>query len=171
MTVPAVPAVPARTAGGGVAPGAATAAPRPAGDHLPPPAPGPRHDLDTRTDVHDLVVRFYREVVFDAVLSPVFDEVAQTDWSTHIPKLVDFWCRILLGEPGYDGVVLAAHRHVHDVEAFRIEHFDRWYELWVESIDAGWEGPVAEHAKAHARRVGGVLAHRLLDVDWDPSTP
>lgn len=150
--------------------GASLDTPAGAGADVPADTPaGVPTDLATRTDVHDLVVRFYREVVFDPVLEPVFDEVAQTDWSTHIPKLVDYWCRVLLGEPGYEGVVLTAHRHVHDVEAFRVEHFDRWYELWVQSIDAVWEGPVAEQAKAHARRIGGVLAHKLLDLDWDPA--
>ena len=101
------------------------------------------HDLDRRRDIHDLVVRFYREVVFDDLLEPVFGEVAEVDWSTHIPKLIDYWCRVLLGEPGYDGAILAAHRHVHEIDAFRLEHFDRWYALWVTSIDDGWSGPEA----------------------------
>jgi hypothetical protein len=45
-------------------------------------------DLDTRTQIHDLVVRFYREVVFDDLLGPVFADVAEVDWSVHIPKLI-----------------------------------------------------------------------------------
>lgn len=51
----------------------------------------PTRDLDTRPQIHDLVVRFYREIVFDDLLGPVFDEVAEVDWSTHIPKLIDYW--------------------------------------------------------------------------------
>ena len=38
-----------------------------------------RHDLDRRADIHWLVVAFYREVVFDDVLGPVFEEVAETE--------------------------------------------------------------------------------------------
>lgn len=125
-------------------------------------------DLEQRTDVHDLVVGFYREIVFDDILEPVFGEVAEVDWSVHIPRLIDYWCRVLLGEPGYDGSVLAAHRHVHDIEPFRVEHFDRWFSLWVACVDGGWRGPVAEQAKAHAARIGRTLARRLLDVDWEP---
>jgi hypothetical protein len=34
----------------------------------------PRGDLDTRTAVHDLVVAFYREIVFDDLLAPLFEE-------------------------------------------------------------------------------------------------
>mgnify|MGYP000346625624 CR=1 FL=1 len=36
-------------------------------------------DLDSRSAIHDLVVRFYREVVFDDLLGPVFGEVAEVD--------------------------------------------------------------------------------------------
>jgi hemoglobin len=123
-------------------------------------------DLDSRTAIHDVVVHFYREVVFDELLGPVFDEVAEVDWSLHLPKLVDYWCRVLLREPGYDGLILAAHRHVHEIQPFRLEHFDRWYELWVASIDSRWAGPGAESAKAHARHIGEVLARQLGVGSW-----
>ncbi len=58
-------------------------------------------DLATRGQIHDLIVGFYREIVFDDLLGPVFGEVAEADWAVHIPKLVDYWCRVLLGHPGY----------------------------------------------------------------------
>lgn len=128
----------------------------------------PTADLARRADIHDLVVGFYREIVFDDLLEPMFGEVAEVDWAAHIPRLIDYWCRVLLDEVGYRGAIVAAHRHVHDIEAFRIEHFDRWYELWVRSVDAGYAGPLAEKAKAHAARIGASLARQLLDVTWQP---
>jgi hemoglobin len=125
-------------------------------------------DLVSRSEIHDLVVRFYREIVFDDMLAPVFDEVAEVDWSTHIPKLIDYWCRVLLGEPGYDGWLLHAHQEVHALEAFRPEFFDRWYLLFVDTVDAGWRGAIAERAKSHAARMATVLARRILGIDWQP---
>ena len=127
-----------------------------------------RRDLDTRSQIHDLVVRFYREIAFDDLLGPVFGEVAEVDWAAHIPRLIDYWCRVLVGEPGYDGFILAPHRRVHEMEPFRPELFDRWYRLFVEAVDDGWRGPAAEKAKSHAGRIARVLARRLLDVDWTP---
>ena len=132
------------------------------------PGPEVAPDLDSRAQIHDLVVAFYREVVFDEVLEPVFGEVAEVDWALHIPKLIDYWCRVLLREPGYQGRILEAHRHVHDIEPFRIEHFDRWYALWEASIDARWSGPGAKAAKAHAAHIGATLAKQLLGTDWVP---
>jgi hemoglobin len=127
-----------------------------------------KRDLDTRGQIHDLVVRFYREIAFDDLLGPVFEEVAEVDWSTHIPRLIDYWARVLLREPGYDGFILGPHRRVHDTEPFGVEHFDRWYRLFVDVVDAGWRGPVAERAKSHAARTARMLARQLLEVEWTP---
>jgi hemoglobin len=125
-------------------------------------------DLDTRGAIHDVVVHFYREVVFDDLLGPVFGEVAEVDWAEHIPKLIDYWSRVLLGDRGYVGRIVASHRHVHGLEPLGLEHFDRWFALWETSIDAGWAGPVAERAKRHAARVATSLARQLLGVPWQP---
>lgn len=126
-------------------------------------------DLSTRTEIHDLVVEFYRAIVNDAELGYIFGEVAEVDWTLHIPKLIDYWCRVLLKQPGYDGYILAAHQHVHGIEPIPREMFDRWYLMWVDSIDGTWEGPIAEQAKAHGAKTMKMLAHRLRDEEW--STP
>ncbi len=127
-----------------------------------------RGDLSTRTDVHDLVVEFYREVVLDEVLEPIFGETAEVDWAQHIPKLIDYWCRILLGEGSAAGSVTAVHRHLHRIEPIRAEHCDRWYRLWTQSVDAQWVGPTAEHATAHAAALMAGMAKHLFGFSWSP---
>ena len=126
-------------------------------------------DLSSRADIHDLVVQFYREIVFDELLEPVFGEVAEVDWAVHIPKLIDYWCRVLLREQGYDGRILDAHRHVHEIEAFEPEHYDRWYALWVASIDSAWSGPIADQAKAHAAKMADIISRKLSGESWSPT--
>ncbi|MEO9223603.1 MAG: hypothetical protein ABI276_01275, partial [Acidimicrobiales bacterium] len=66
--------------------------------------------------MHDLVVGFYREVVFEELLEPVFGEVAEVDWAEHIPRLIDYWCWILFSTKGFDGKVTKVHRHLHGLE-------------------------------------------------------
>ena len=112
---------------------------------------------------------FYREVIFDEVLGPMFEQVAQVDWSVHIPKLTDYWCRVPLGEPGYEGRILGPHQRVHALESFRSEMFDRWYGLFVEAVDRGWQGPIAERAKEHAETIGRNLSRRLIGETWTPN--
>jgi hemoglobin len=126
----------------------------------------PTLDLDTRAQIHDLVIRFYREIALDDILAPVFTETAEVDWSVHIPKLIDYWSRVLLGQPGYDGYILGPHQYVNAIEPFELRMFDRWYQLFVEAVDDGWAGPMAEAAKRHAARIATMLARRLLDREW-----
>lgn len=130
--------------------------------------PAVRKDLDSRTEIHNLVVHFYREIAFDPILDPIFEEVAEVDWAIHMPRLTNYWCRVLLGENSYDGMLLAAHQHVHRLEAFEPVLFDRWYELWVDSIEEHWAGPNAEKAKSHAAHIMTFLARRLCDLTWSP---
>ena len=132
------------------------------------PVTGSDDDLVGRADIHDLVVEFYREVVFDDTLAPLFGEVAEVDWAQHIPRLIDYWCRILLREGSYVGAVAAAHRHLHALEPIRIEHCDRWYELWVRCVDARWAGPTADRAKGHAAVLMAGMAKHIFHLRWQP---
>ena len=102
----------------------------------------------------------------DDLLAPVFIDMAEVEWSEHIPLLIDYWCRILLGHPGYQDAILSAHQHVHDREALTAEHFDRWYSLWAATIDDRWAGPCAERAKHQAAKIGATLARRISSIDW-----
>lgn len=112
------------------------------------------------------MVEFYREIIFDEVLDPVFTEVAEVDWNEHIPKLVDYWCQILLRTGDYAGPIMAAHRELQSLDPIRSEHCDRWYALWVSSVDSSWSGPVAEHAKDHAASVMAGMAKHIFGVSW-----
>lgn len=125
-------------------------------------------DLLTRTAIHDLVVEFYREVVLDEVLEPIFGEAAEVDWVQHIPKLIDYWCQILLGEGSPAGSVTAVHRHLHGIEPIRAEHCDRWYLLWARCVDARWAGRTAEHAKAHAAALMAGMSRHIFGFAWAP---
>jgi hemoglobin len=125
-------------------------------------------DLDSRSAIHDLVVDFYREIALDPDLGRVFGEVAEVDWSEHIPRLIDYWARVLLGDPAYDGYILRPHQHVHELEPLRLDYFTRWYSLFEACVDARWEGPAADRAKDHAARMATILARRILDEVWPP---
>jgi hemoglobin len=135
-------------------------------DAHPTPTTVDLPDLSTPAAIHDLVTNFYREIVFDDLLAPVFDEVAEVDWPTHIPNLIDYWCWIVLGTPGYRGAVTAAHRHLHSQRAITPAHCDRWFELWCSTIDESWAGPHADRAKSHAAVLMRGMAKHVFGFDW-----
>lgn len=124
--------------------------------------PSRGRDLDSPDEIAELVRRFYADVAQDDQLGPMFNQVARVDWSEHLPKLTRFWCRALLGIPGYEGNPFRAHIEVHEQEPFTRVQFERWLDLFHEHIDLGWSGPAAEHAKAMARRVAMVHSKQLI---------
>lgn len=124
--------------------------------------PPPTKDLCDPSDVEDMVRRFYGDVAQDNILGPLFNDVAQVDWSAHIPKLSMFWNRALFGLSGYAGNPFQKHRIVHETSPFSSEHFERWLQLFHETIDLYWAGPVAEQAKELARNVARVHSTQLI---------
>ncbi|MGI9242640.1 MAG: group III truncated hemoglobin, partial [Verrucomicrobiales bacterium] len=50
-----------------------------------------RHDLRDRNDIVQLVDRFYEKIRSDEKLGPIFNELVDVDWDTHLPKMYDFW--------------------------------------------------------------------------------
>jgi hemoglobin len=129
----------------------------------------PLHDLDDRDAVAEMVVRFYRYVAMDDLLGPMFNDVAKVDWADHLPKLTAFWCRALFSMPGYEGNPFRAHQLVHAQRAFTTAHFERWLDIFHETIDTGWAGPNVEKAKALANKVARVHHHQLVDAASDPT--
>jgi hemoglobin len=126
------------------------------------PRPAPTGDLEAPADVAEMVRRFYGDVAQDDLLGPMFNDVAHVDWSAHLPKLTAFWCRVLFGTPGYSGNPFQAHSLVHAQRAFTAAHFERWLDLFAETVDEGWFGPNADRVKALAANVASVHGERLL---------
>jgi len=121
-----------------------------------------RQDLDDGSEIAEMVRRFYAEVAQDDLLGPVFNDVARVDWPSHLAKLTAFWSRALLAVPGYEGNPYRQHQAVHARHSFTQAHFDRWLELFHETLDLGWSGPKVEQAKALAHRVATVHARQLV---------
>lgn len=108
-----------------------------------------------------MVRRFYADVAMDDLLGPMFEDVAQVDWTDHLPKLTAFWCRALLGQQGYVGNPFRAHALVHEKQPFTHAHFERWLQLFDETLELGWVGPNVERARELARNVARVHSGQL----------
>jgi hemoglobin len=120
-----------------------------------------RPDLDAPDEVAEMVRRFYADVAQDDLLGPMFEEVAHVDWAEHLPKLTAFWCRALFGTVGYAGNPFQAHQLVHAQRPITALHFERWLEIFEDTIDGGWVGPNADKVKAIAVNVARVHGQQL----------
>ena len=124
-----------------------------------------RPDLDTPEQIADMVRRFYATVNTDDIVGPVFNDIARVDWDRHLPKLAAFWSRVLLGISGYSGNPFAAHARVHHQVPFTAAHFERWLDLFSDTLESGWVGPNVDRALALAHNVARVHAGQLIGSD------
>lgn len=125
--------------------------------------------LDT-DDVERLVRDFYRHAAMDDLLGPTF-EAARVNWNLHIATLVDFWSWQLLGRPGYVGQPLRSHEQVHMRTPLTPDHYERWVELFCDTVDDLFIGETAEVAKGRARKMAAAMERLLGGVSGSGAAP
>lgn len=124
--------------------------------------PRPSSDLDSPAEIAEMVRRFYQDVAQDDLLGPLFNDVASVDWAEHLPKLTAFWCRALLDQEGYVGNPFRAHSNVHARSPLTTAHFQRWLELFGETVELGWVGPNRQRALDLAENVAQVHHRQIV---------
>ena len=127
-------------------------------------------DIVDRDDIDLLVRNFYRDAAMDDLLGRVF-EAAHVNWNAHVATLIDFWAWQLLGEPGYEGQPLRAHEPVHARTPLSHSHYERWVQLFCDTIDTSFCGPRAEVAKGRGRKMASAMERLLSGVSASGMAP
>ena len=112
--------------------------------------------------IHRVVHTFYDRVRADAVLGPVFGALI-TDWDPHLANMCRFWSSVTLKTGIYSGSPMQRHAPL-PVDA---GHFDRWLELFSETVTAVCPPAAAEVFLDAAHRIAqslefGIASHRGL---------
>lgn len=124
-----------------------------------------RSDIGSRDDIESLVREFYELALRDDVIGYIFTDVARLDLGKHLPVIADFWEMMLLGGESfpakYGRSPMSAHIDLNEREKLKAEHFDRWLELFGETVDGLFEGPTAELAKIRAAAIAETMKYRV----------
>ena len=115
------------------------------------------NDITTREDVVRMVDAFYGRVNEDGLLSPIFNDFAGVNWEHHLPQMYDFWANILLGDMSYRGRPFPKHIPL----PISKPHFERWLQLFKETVDAHFVGSKANEAKQRAQSIATIFEHKL----------
>jgi hemoglobin len=113
-----------------------------------------KRDIIGREEISELIAKFYDKVRGDEMLSPVFRHV---DWEHHTPVIIDFWAMVLLGSPDYKGNPFQKHLPL----KIGREHFERWLNLFAETVDENFAGEKSEEAKARALNIARIFQFKL----------
>ena len=100
--------------------------------------------------IKTVVHNFYERVRQDGLLGPVFERAIGDDWDIHLRKMCDFWQTILVQTGGYKGNPMMVHLAVPDLNP---QHFDRWLELFVETVQQVCDTSMAEFLIDRANRM------------------
>lgn len=119
-------------------------------------------DLDSRQQVEKFVRLFYQRLLADEALAPIFLDVAAVDLDRHLPHIVDYWCKLLLGERGYQRHTMNIHRQLHSKQALQPADFERWLANFSATLDGHFEGPQAEKARRIATTIAGNMEQGLV---------
>ena len=122
------------------------------------------HDILTIDDIKNLVDSFYGKVRKDELIGPIFDERIQDRWPTHLAKMYTFWQTVLLGEHTYYGSPFPPHAQLPIDE----EHFNKWLELFYETLDEHFTGKIAEEAKWRANKMAQMFQYKLQHYKNSP---
>lgn len=120
-----------------------------------------KKDIENRTDIDDLMERFYAKAMADETIGYLFTDVANLDLEHHLPVIGDFWETLLFGTGKYQKHgrnPLQVHAEIHRKSPLYFEHFERWLEIFTECVDESFEGERADFIKQRAN----MIANRML---------
>ena len=108
----------------------------------------------SRDSLRALVHAFYADVRRDAALAPVFDAAIGAHWETHLERMVEFWCTMMLDTRSFSGSVFGTHMQLKGVEPV---HFERWMSLWYRHTAVGFDAADREQLREKAEMIGRSL--------------
>lgn len=120
------------------------------------------NDIETRSDIDDLMVEFYQRAFADDLLGHIFRDVAKLDLESHLPVIGDFWETLLLGNQVYSRHgrnPLRIHGELGQKTPIEAPHFRRWLQIFNATVDEMFRGERASFAKMRAN----AIANRMLN--------
>lgn len=119
------------------------------------------NDIQTESDIKSLVDKFYQKVLSDSVIGFIFTEVVVLSWEQHIPIMNSFWSSLLLGSNTYTGNPMAKHLELNKRMPLTKMHFDRWLQLWENTVNENFVGEKADEAISRAKNIAALMHHKI----------
>ncbi|NNE27543.1 MAG: group III truncated hemoglobin [Saprospiraceae bacterium] len=118
-------------------------------------------DITDRSDIELLVSDFYKKALIDPVIGYFFTKVIVLDLDVHLPRIIDFWCSLLLGHSSFKGNPMVKHIALNRIEKITDQHFNRWLSLWNLTVEEHFRGPQATEAMKRADQIAGLMKHKI----------
>lgn len=121
-----------------------------------------KKDIENRADIELLINSFYDKVRADDVIGYIFNDVTKVDWPHHMPTMYNFWEGVIFYTGNYSGNPMQVHKDLNKKEPLTPEHFKRWLQLFVETVNSLFEGDKAELAKQRAMSISTSIQVKIM---------
>jgi len=116
------------------------------------------NDIENKDDVKIFVDAFYEKVRKDILIGPVFAaKIPDGNWEPHLERMYSFWYTVLFAARDYHGNPFSKHASL----PIQKPHFERWVDLFKETIDTHFEGDRADDTKMRADKMGLLFQSKL----------
>lgn len=112
----------------------------------------------TEDSIAELVDSFYSRIRDDQLLGPIFADAVGGDWGPHLNKMKAFWSSVLLASGAYKGNPMIAHLQLPRLTQ---DHFERWLQLWRETVAALYSHELASLFIGKAEIIGERLLYAI----------
>ncbi|RIV44260.1 group III truncated hemoglobin [Flagellimonas pelagia] len=116
-----------------------------------------KKEIASLEEIRQMVDLFYGKVRKDELLAGIFNGIIQENWPTHLEKMSRFWQTVLLGKHTYYGSPFAPHANL----PVQGRHFDRWKQLFIQTVDENFIGEKAAEAKFRAEKMAEMFQLKI----------
>ncbi|WP_202928131.1 group III truncated hemoglobin [Cyclobacterium salsum] len=116
-----------------------------------------KKEIESIAEIRELVDTFYDNVRRDPLLGPVFEKRIGDSWDAHLGKMYRFWQTVLLQEHTYHGSPFSPHATMPIGE----EHFQRWLQLFQETLKDNFTGEKADEALWRAEKMAQMFQLKI----------
>jgi len=119
-------------------------------------------DIKDRSDIELLINTFYEKVKVDSSIGFFFTDVVKVNWDKHLPVMYDFWESVVFHTGIYDGNPMEKHIELNKKSPMKMEHFQRWMQLFNETVDELFAGAKADVIKQRAISIATVIQIKIF---------
>jgi len=118
-------------------------------------------DIQSRKDIEMLINSFYNKVKTDDTIGFIFNDIARVNWEKHLPVMYNFWETMLLDATSYRNNAMEVHYSLNRKISLNETHFQRWLELFSETVDELFSGKIAITAKTKAKSIASLMQYNM----------
>ncbi|HMP31292.1 MAG TPA: group III truncated hemoglobin [Saprospiraceae bacterium] len=119
-------------------------------------------DIEEKKDIILLIDRFYDKVKEDQVIGYFFNDVAKVNWETHLPKMYEFWSKVVFSTGDYNGNPMSVHQAVHHQSTMTEDHFKHWVNLFHDTVDELFTGENAQLIKSRSATIAAIMVSKVV---------